>query len=82
MEHEALDLPRAEGVELLRVSDGAQRRDGQHLGLSSGEEPCAVGARQQADLAANGADLLQAAAVGPGPAGQDARPEGRVRGVP
>ena len=50
VEQEALGVFGAEGVELLRVADRAERHHAQHLGLAAGEQAGAVGAGQQAHL--------------------------------
>ena len=56
--------------------DGAERGDRQDLGLAAGEEAGAVGARQEADVDRDLAELGQAAAVHP-----DALVEGELRGT-
>ena len=63
VEHEALAPVALDVVEDLLVEDGAEGGDGQGLGLAAGEEGRAVGAGQDADLAGDGADVLEAAAV-------------------
>ena len=63
MQHETLAREQAEIVDDLLVLGGAERRDGQRLGLAAREERRTVGARQQADLAGDRADLVELAAV-------------------
>ena len=52
-----------DAVELLGLADGAERADGQHLGLAAGKHAGAVDAGQQADLGGQRADLVHLAAV-------------------
>ena len=52
-----------QAVDLLLVGDGAERRDDQRLRLAALEDGRAVRARQHADLAVDGANLLGVAAV-------------------
>ena len=54
----------AEAVDALRLLGGAQREAGEHLGLAAGEQAGAVHARQHADLALDGPDLVGGATVG------------------
>ena len=63
MVHEALFLLFPDGVELLGHGERCERRYGQDLGLAACEQRRAVNAGDQADLAAEGADLVHCAAV-------------------
>ena len=65
----------ADRVDALDVRGRAERRDRQDLGLAAGEQAGAVGARQEADLDRDLAQLGQAAAVHP-----DALVEGELAG--
>ena len=65
----------ADRVDALLVRGRAERGDGQHLGLAAGEQAGAVGARQDADLDRDLAELGQAAAVH-----ADALVEGQLAG--
>ena len=70
--HELLGIVGRQGVQGLLHVQGAQGSCRQHLGLAPGEETRAVGSRQYAYLAGDGADFRQAAAVGPYAQVQDA----------
>ena len=63
MEHEALPRLAVDGLDLLLVVGGAERRGDERLGLAAGEQAGAVGARQHADLDRDVADLVELAAV-------------------
>ena len=65
MKHEPLFVLGAEVVNLLRVAHRAERADAQHLRLAAGEHARAVRAREQANLARQRTNLLQAATVRP-----------------
>ena len=65
IEHELLAELVEQAFDALFVADGAERGRDQGLGLAALEQGRAVGARQQADFAVNGADFLEAAAVEP-----------------
>src|SRR5204862_6491456 len=55
----------ADRVDALNVRGRAERRDGQRLGLTAGEQPRAVRTRQQADFDRNRPDVVEPAAVHP-----------------
>ena len=63
MVHEALLFLFPDGVELLGHGESCESCDGQDLGLTAGEQCRTVNAGDQADLAAEGADLVHCAAV-------------------
>ena len=63
VEHEALPALAGERVDLLLVARGAERRRDGRLRLAALEERRAVDAREDADLAHDGADRLHVAAV-------------------
>ena len=54
MQHEGFFVGALEGVDILLVFAGAERGDGERLGLAAGEERAAMGAGQNADLAHDG----------------------------
>ena len=64
VEQEAFRLVGAQGVDLLGVSDGAERREAENLRLAALEEAAAVGPWQESHLAVEGPYFLQAASVG------------------
>jgi hypothetical protein len=63
VEHEALPRLPFQLLDALLVHLGAQRGDHERLGLAAREERRAVRARKRADLAGDGADVVEAAAV-------------------
>src|ERR1035441_2235142 len=77
--HVALELLESQPVELLLILAGSEGDDGERLGLSAGEERAAMGAREDADLAPDGADLVGAAAVGADAFGEDGLPDGLLQ---
>ena len=62
--HELLGVLGAHGVQGLLHGQRGQRGNGEHLGLSPGEQAAAVSAGQFADAAGNGPYLVGLAAVG------------------
>ena len=52
-----------DGVELLRIAQGAQSTQGQHLGLATGEHTRTVYARQDANFGSQRTDFFHAAAI-------------------
>ena len=70
MQHELLRILLDQPVDALLVAAGAQRHGHQRLGLAALEHGRTVDPRQHVDLAGDRAQLLVAAAVGPG-AGED-----------
>ncbi|KKR74136.1 MAG: hypothetical protein UU16_C0005G0023 [Candidatus Woesebacteria bacterium GW2011_GWA2_40_7] len=70
----ALALFQSQAVQHLLLAGGAQGGDGQDLGLPAGEKAGAVGARQEAYLAAKGADFRDAAPADAPALIQDAGP--------
>src|SRR4030042_1366531 len=63
--HDPLLRSLARAVEPLGVLEGPQRDRGQGLGLAAGEHGRTVGPGQEADLARDRADVVEAAPVGP-----------------
>ena len=63
VQHERLFVRSLQGIDELLVVAGAERGNHQSLGLATGEQRRAVGARQQADLGHDGTHRLQVAAV-------------------
>ncbi len=63
MQHERLFIGALERVDILLVLAGAERGDGESLGLAPGEQRAAMGAGQDADLAHDGPDRGQIAPV-------------------
>ncbi len=61
--HVALRLVRTQRAQHLLFSSGAERNDGQRLGLAAREQAGTVRARQQPNLAGDGPDLVEAAAI-------------------
>ena len=76
VEHEAVAPVALDIVEDLLVEDRAQRGDAEGLGLAAGEEGRAVGALEDADLAGDRPDVLEAAAVDAQALVEDARSGG------
>src|SRR4029079_14051591 len=66
----------ADRIDPLDVRGRAERRDGQRLRLTAGEEPGAVGPRDQSDLNRDRPDVGEAAAVDPDPLVEDDPPDG------
>ncbi len=73
VQHEGLFVGALEGVDILLVLAGAERGDGERLGLAAREERAAMGAGQDADLADDGPDRGQVAPVDTRLAVEDAR---------
>ena len=63
VEHEALGVFGAQVVYLLRVAHGAEGADAENLRLAAREQPRPVRARQQPNLAGDGADFGKPASV-------------------
>ena len=63
MEHEGPDFLAAQGFHPLLVLAGAEGQHPEDLGFAAGEKGAAVGPGQDADLAGNGPDLIELAAV-------------------
>src|SRR5215207_8903433 len=64
MVHVALAVGGAQSIELLRFTQRAQRRKGQDLSLTAGEQAGPVCTRRKTDFTPNGADLGRRAAIG------------------
>ena len=63
MQQEGLFVGALEGVDILLVLAGAERGDGERLGLAPGEQCAAMGPRQDADLADDRPDGGQIAPI-------------------
>src|SRR5205085_5410814 len=71
--HVTLGVYRLERVDDLLIAAWPQRRDRKHLGLSALEQRAAVCARQDPDLAGDGADLVELATIRTDPLLDDRR---------
>ena len=65
MVHELLGVVGTDGVQRLLHGQRGQGGDGEHLGLTSGEQAASVCAREFADATGDGSDFIQATAIGP-----------------
>ncbi len=71
MQQEPFELFRTQVVDLLRVADGSERAYTEHLGLAPCEQPGAMWAREQSDLAGDRTNIGQATAIRAFPRLQD-----------
>ncbi len=62
--HVALRIFWHQGIERLRLARRAERGNGEHLGFAAGEQTTAMGARQNADRAADRSDFGRAPTIG------------------
>ena len=75
VQHEGLFVGALQRVDILLVLPGAERGDGERLGLAAGEQRAAMGAGQEADFADDRPDRDQVPPVDAPLGVEDARPD-------
>ncbi len=81
MQHEGLFVGALERIDILLVLAGAERGDGESLGLAPGKERAAMGAGKDADLAHDRSDRCQVAPVDAPLGIEDARADDVLLGL-